>query len=133
MVAFRVAEAFGHERAVAVFGKPLAGQFAQAQTETLGSEVGPAGFPDDEKPAQLHDEFEALGAGDRVPADDGVAILEMPGGGAPDEHGDNLVFFENELAEAVSRLAPGTEQVFVVQQGMGDLPVGGGFGGADSK
>ncbi len=110
----------------------MAGQFAQAHAEALGSEVGPAGFSDDEKPPQLHDELEALGAGDRVPADERVAILEVPGG-APDEHGDDPVFFEDELAEAVSRLTPGTEQVLVIKHGVGDLPICGGFGGADAE
>ena len=60
-------------------------------------------------------------------------ILKVPCGGTPNEHCDDLVFLEDELAEAVSRLTPGTEQVLVVKQSVGDLPIGGGFGDADSE
>ena len=81
----------------------------------------------------MHHEFEALRAGDRIPADEGVAVLEMSGGGTPDEHGDDFVILEDELAKPVSCLAPGSKQVLVVKQTVGDLPVGGGFGGADAE
>ena len=59
--------------------------------------------------------------------------MEVPGGGTPDEHGDDLVFFEYELAEPVTRFASGPEQVPFIKHAVGDLPVGRGFGGADAK
>ncbi len=57
----------------------------------------------------------------------------MPGGGTPDEHGDDLVFFEDELAEPLTRFAPRPEQVLLIKHAVGDLPVGRGFGGADAS
>lgn len=131
VVAFRFAEALGHERAVTVLGEPAGGQFAQCEAKALGGEIGSAGFADDEKAPQLHKEFEPLGAGDRVPANQGVPVLEMPDGGAPDEHGDDPVFFESELTEPVSRLAARSEQVLFIKHGMGELPVGGSFCGGN--
>ena len=99
VVAFPIAETFGHEQTVAVRGVPAVGQFAQGEAKALGGEIGPAGFFGHEKAAPLHDEFEALRAGDWIPSDHGIAVLEMPSGGTPDEHGDDFVFFEDELAE----------------------------------
>jgi hypothetical protein len=133
VVAFRITETFGHERTVAVLGAPPGGQLAQGEAKALRGEIGPAGFLRHKEAAQLHDELETLRAGDRIPADDGVAVLKMPGGGAPDEHGDDFVFFEDELAEPVSRLASGTQQVLFIKHAVGDLPVGRGFGGADAQ
>lgn len=62
-----------------------------------------------------------------------VAVLEVPRGGAPDEHGDNLVLFEDELAQPVSCFTPGPKQVLLPRPLVGDPPVGGGFGGADPE
>ena len=76
----------------------------------------------------------------------GVAVLEMPCRGTPDRHtrsahqigtpdeyGDNLVFLEDGLTKPVTRLAPRAEQVLFIKQTVGDLPVGGGGGGADAE
>lgn len=131
VVAFRIAEAFGYERTIAVLGVPAGGQFAQGETKALGGEIGSAGFADDKKTAQLHDEFEALRAGDRIPADHSIPILEMSCGGTPDEHGDDLILLEDELAKPISRLASGTEKVLFVKHSVGKLPVGGSLGGAN--
>ena len=72
-------------------------------------------------------------SGWRIPADHLVTILEMPGGGTPDEHRDDVALFEDELAKPVSSLAPGSEQVLFVEHLMRDLPVCGGFGSANLK
>ena len=112
---------------------PPRGQFAQGEAEALGGEIGSAGLAGHEEAAQLHDEFKTLRAGDRVPANHGVAVLEMPRGGTPDEHGDDFVLLDNELAQPVSRFASRPEQVLFIEQTVSDLPVGGGGGGADAE
>jgi hypothetical protein len=55
----------------------------------------------------------------------------MPCGGTPNEHGDDLILLEDELAKPISRLASGTEKVLFVKLGVGKLPVGGSLGGAN--
>ena len=60
-MAFRVAEALGHERSVTVQGEPRGGQFVQAQTEALAGEIGAAGLFEDEETAELDDELAMLG------------------------------------------------------------------------
>ena len=57
----------------------------------------------------------------------------MPRGGTPDEHGDDFVLLDNELAQPVSRFASRPEQVLFIEQTVSDLPVGGGGGGADAE
>jgi hypothetical protein len=111
----------------------LGTQLAQAKAEALGGEVGTARYCENQKAAQLHHEFESLRAGDRIPANHFVTILEMPSGGTPDEHRDDFALLENELAKPVSSLAPGSEQVLLVQLSVGYLPVCSGFGGSDLK
>ncbi len=106
-----------------MLGNPLSGQFAQTETQALRGEIGAAGLFRHEETAQLHDELEPLGAGDRVPADDCVAILDVPGRSAPDEHCDHLAVFEHELAEAVARFAARAEEMLIIEHLMGDFPI----------
>ena len=49
----------------------------------------------------------------------------MPRGGTPNEHGDNLAVFKNELAEAIARFPPSPQKVFFIQKLMSDFPIGG--------
>ncbi len=51
--------------------------------------------------------------------------------GAPDQHRDGPPVFVNELAEAVTGLASGTEEMLFFEHLMGDFPVCGGVGGSD--
>ena len=131
VVAFRIAEAFGQQRPVAVLGLPLGRQFAQAAAEALRGEIGPAGLFGHQKAAQLHDELEPPRAGDRIPADDRVAVLDMPRRGAPDEHGNHPPVLGDELAKAVAGLLSRAEEMLPVEHLMGDLPVRRAAGGPD--
>ena len=84
-----------------------------------------------EESAQWHDELEALRAGDRIPADDDVAVFNMPSGGTPDEHSDDPVFFQDKLTKPVTRFAPRPEQMLFIKQAVGDFPICAGSGGAN--
>ena len=130
-VAFGVAEAFGQERLVAVGGMPLGGDGPQGKAEGLGGQIGAAGLVKDEEAAQLDDEFEAAGTGDGVPANGFITAFEVPGGGAPDEDGDDLSVFEDKLAKAITGFAARPEIVLLVEELVGQPPVGGGFGEFD--
>ena len=116
-----------------MFGKPLGGKFAQGEAEALGGEIGAAGFFRDEKAAELDDEFESLGTADRILADHRIAVLEVPCGGAPDEHGDDVAILQDELAEPVAVLAARAEGVLFVEHLVGDLPICGCGGDSDVK
>ena len=83
-----VVKAFGQKGREAVPGLELAAEGAQGKGEALAGEVGAAGAVDDIEAPQLGDEFEAVGAGDGVPAEVVVAFLEAFGGPAPAEDGD---------------------------------------------
>ena len=72
-------------------GLPCVGEFAQGEAEALAGEIGAAVPFEDDEAAQLHDEFEAVGAGHRVPTDPGVAVLEPFGGTAPAKDCDEPV------------------------------------------
>ena len=43
----------------------------------MAGEIGAAGLLGNEEAAELDDELEAVGAGDRIPADSGVAVFEV--------------------------------------------------------
>ena len=74
----------------AVPGFKPAAEGAQRKDKALAGEVGTAGAVDDVEAPQLGDEFEAVGAGDGVPADVVVAFLEAFGGSTPAEDGDEF-------------------------------------------
>ena len=57
----------------------------------------------------------------------------MPGSGALDEHGNDLAVLDDELAEAVTGLAPGTQKVLIIEHLMGDFPIRSGLGEMDFK
>ena len=61
-------------------------------------------------------EFEALGAGERIPADPGVAALEVEGGRAPQEQADPLAVLLGDLIEAVADGEAGAEEVLGLQE-----------------
>ena len=104
-----------------MFRLPCVGEFAQGKAEALAGEIGAAVPLQDDEAAQLHDEFEAVGAGYRVPSDPGVAVLEAFGGTAPTEHGDKpesaviSILLVSSLPEDVTSGATGFQIVFVVE------------------
>ena len=114
-MAFRVAETLGEQWQEAMGGVPLAAHFAQRQPHAAGCEVGAAGRFDHHEAAQLDDEGEAVGTGDRIPAEPCVAVLEPHGRPAPAEHRDKLlktalrVAFVNALPEDVTCGPAGVE------------------------
>jgi hypothetical protein len=57
----------------------------------------------------------------------------MPGGGAADEHGNDLAVLDDELAEAISGLAPGIQKMLFIEHLMGDFPIRSGLGEMDFK
>ena len=87
-VLFGVVKAFCEKGLEAVAGFEFDAEGAQGEGEALAGEIGAAGAVDDVEAAELDDEFEAVGAGDGVPADVVVAFLEAFGGSAPAEDGD---------------------------------------------
>ena len=89
-VFFGIVKTFRQKGLEAVAGFKLAAEGAQGKGKALAGEVGAAGAVDDVEAPQLGDEFEAVGAGDSVPADVVVAFLEAFGGSAPAEDGDEF-------------------------------------------
>lgn len=89
-VFIRIVKTFGKKGMEAVPGFKLASEGAQGKCEALAGEIGAAGAVDDVEAAQLHDELEAVGAGNGVPADMIVTFLETLGGSAPTEDGDQF-------------------------------------------
>ena len=77
-----------------------------------------------EEAAQLHDKLEPPGTSHGVPANLLIAILEMPSGGAPNQHGHHFTVLQYELAQAVTRLPARAKQVLLVEHAMGNFPVG---------
>ena len=71
----------------------------------------------------MHDEFETVRTSDRVPADDLVSVLEVPCGGAPNQHRHHFAFLHDELAESLTGLATGPEEMLFVEHLMSDFPV----------
>ena len=118
---------------------PLSGQFAQGAAEALAGKIGASVGDDDDEAAQLYDEFETVGAGDGVPADPFVAILEAFGGAGPTEDGDEPVHSAFRIAllgflsEDMPGGASGSKVVMLVEQAaqLADFE---GFGcGADDR
>ena len=87
----RIVETLRQKGLEAVPGLELAANGAQGKGEALAGEIGAAGGTDDTETPQLDDEFEAVGAGDRIPANVIVAFLEAFGSTAPAEDGDEFV------------------------------------------
>lgn len=116
-----IVKTLGKKGMKAVPGFELASQSAQGKCETLAGEIGAAGAVDDVKASQLHDELEAVCAGDGIPADMIVTFLETLGGSAPTEDGDELravrlgVGSVDSLPEDVSGGASGLEIVTLVE------------------
>lgn len=78
-------ETLGKQRSEAVDAMPSGGQFAQGAAKALAGEIGVALLVDNDEAAELHDEFESVGAGHRVPADPFVAVLEALGRTGPNK------------------------------------------------
>ena len=129
-----IVKALGQKGREAVLGFELAAEGAQGEGEALAGEVGAAGVLDDVETPQLNDEFEAVGAGDGVPADVIVALLEALGGSAPAEDGDEFgavclgVGAVDSLPEDVSGGMPGLE-VMTLVEGLTEVIDLGFFGG----
>jgi len=85
-----IVETFSQKRLETVPGLEFAAEGSQGKSEALAGEVGAAGLLDDIETPQLHDEFEAVGAGDGIPTDVIVAFLEALGGSAPTEDGNEF-------------------------------------------
>ena len=124
-VALRIGEGLGQERRVTVLGEPWPGQRGGGGGEDLRGEIGPAGRVGDEEAGLVDDEFEALGASQRVPADPGVAILEMEGGGAPEQQAGPLAVLLGDLIETVAGGEAGAEEMFGRQERVEALAFGG--------
>ena len=118
-----IMEALGEQRGEAVETLPFGGQFAQSPAEALAGEVGAAMGLDDHEAAQLHDELEAVGAGDGVPADPFVPVLEAFGRASPAEDGDEpvgsafRVALPSTLPKHVPGGASGSKIMLLVEQG----------------
>ena len=129
-----IVETFCQKWNEAVAGFELAAESAQGEGEALAGEVGTTGVLDDAEAPQLHDEFEAVGAGDRVPADVLVTLPEALGSSTPakDGHKFGAVQFRvgavDSLPKNVSGGATGFEIVPLVE-GIAELGDLGFFGG----
>jgi hypothetical protein len=85
-----VVETLGQQGAEAVFFLPRVGQLARREAEALAGGIRAAGLRGDDEAAELCDEFEAVGAGDGIPAAPRIAVLESLGGTGPTQHGDEV-------------------------------------------
>ena len=61
-------------------------------------------------------QLEALGTGERVPADPAVAVLEMEGRRAPQEQADPLAVLLGDLIEAAAGRKAGAEEMLDLQE-----------------
>ena len=128
-----IAEALLQQGFVAVGGMPLSGNGPQGQAESLGGEIGASSLIGNKEAAELHDEFETMRPGDRIPADGFITVFKMPGCGTPDEDGGDLPVLQNKLAEPVASPTKGSKEVFVVEKLMSQLPVSGCHCDLDAK
>ena len=116
-----IVETLGQKGLEAVPGFKLGGEGAQGKGEALAGEVGAAGAVHNVEAAQLNDEFEAVGAGDGVPADVIVALLETLGGPSPAEDGNEFMAVRlgvgavDPLPQDMSGRASGLEIVALVE------------------
>jgi hypothetical protein len=85
-----VVETLGEQRSITVFFLPRVGKLTQGEAEALAGKIGTAGFLWNDEAAELDDEFEAVGAGDGIPADPSIAVLESLGGTGPTQDGDEV-------------------------------------------
>ena len=89
----------------------------------MAGKIGTAGFLRNDEAAELDDEFEAVGAGDGIPANPSIAVLESLGGTGPTQDGDEVfaavfrVVFVNSLPDDMSGGAAGFEVVLGIQDG----------------
>lgn len=118
----------------AVPGLELAAKGAQGKGKALAGKIGAAGRTNDTETPQLHDEFEAIGAGKRVPAYVIVAFLEAFGGTAPAEDGDEFVTVRLGVpaVDALPEDMPGRAsrfQIVVLVEGLAEVVDLGGFSG----
>ena len=128
-----IAEALRQQGFVAGGGMPLSGDGPQGQAESLGGEIGESSLIGDEEAPELHDEFETMRPGDRIPADGFITDFKMPGCGTPDEDGGDLPVLQNQLAEPVASLTTGSTEEFFVGELMSQLPVSGRLCDLDAK
>ena len=123
-VGFGVGECFGQERCVAAARQPLVGQDGGGGGQDWGGEVGTAGGLRDEEAGLVDDEFEALGTGQRIPTDPGVAVFEMEGRRTPQEQAHPLAVLLGNLVKSVAGGEAGTQKVFGFQERVKALAVG---------
>ena len=102
---------------------PRVGKLAQGETEALAGEIGSPGFLRNDEAAELDDELEAIGAGDGIPTDPRIAVLESLGGTGPTQDGDKIlatifrVMFVNPLPQDMPGGAACFEVVLYIQDG----------------
>jgi hypothetical protein len=123
-VSFGVGEGFGQERGVAVLGEPLIREGLRRCGEGLGGEVGAAGAVGDEEAGVIDDEYEALGAGERVPADPSIAVFEVEGGSTPEEQANPLTVLFGDLVKPVAGGEARAEEMFDFQERVEALAFG---------
>ena len=87
----------------------------------MAGKIGTAGFLRNDEAAELDDEFEAVGAGDGIPADPSIAVLESLGCIGPTQDGDEVfsssfrAVFVNSLPDDIPGGAVGFEVVLGIQ------------------
>ena len=134
-----IVKAFCGQGLVAVMVVPLPGKFTQGKAEALAGEVGRTGVVKDVEATQLDDEFEAVGAGHRIPADVIVAFAKPLGSAAPAENADQFgqatfgVTAINALPENMSCRAPCLEVVSLIEDRTQVVDFGFLGGGSDHQ
>ena len=84
-------EGFQEQDAVGVAGLPVRGQLARGLREQAGGQATDLHPRTDEEARQVGDQVEAGGALFVAPADEGVAVVEAPGGSAEAQGGEQAV------------------------------------------
>jgi hypothetical protein len=120
-VFFGVVETLGQEGLEAVMNLEFFAQVTQGKGQTLAGEVRATGSFDNVKTAQLDDEFEPVGTGDGIPADELITFFEAFCGAAPAEDGHEfgaagvVVVAVDPLPKSVSGRAACFEVVTLVE------------------
>ena len=102
-------------------GLPGVRQRLHGHGQGAGGQIGQPGGAQDEQAAVLHDQSQPFGALGIGPADPGLAVGELDGGGPPDEPDDPAAMVMNDLRECVADGLAGAQIVLLGEQ----------FGGAD--
>ena len=101
---------------VTVGGLPGGGQGLHGQGQGAGGQIGQAGGGEDQEAAVLDDQPQPGGALGVRPADPGLAVGELDGGGPPDQPGDPAAVMLDDLREGVADGLAGAQIVLLLQQ-----------------